>query len=394
MTVMVIAPTAVRAQASDPVSSARLHLGPFGVTPSISVSSGVDSNVFAEDTNPKSDVTTVANPRIQMWLRKRRLTLDIRNSTDITTFMEYRAQGGFNTRNDVQLDMPINRVRLLATHSFTTTEQRASVEIDARARRREMTFSGGADVRTSSKTFLRVLASRANLTFDEDASNQGVVLAQTLNRRMDVGTVALRYQLTGATTLAVSADAAREQFEFSTQRDSTSLRVVPGVEFDSRAIISGRAYVGYRRFTITSGLAPPYTGPVALVELSSVIRAANRLSVQVSRDVAYSYDVTTPYYLLTGATASIGRRLGERWEITANGGRQVLRYEARTTAATPVSPLGDRKDYVNTYGGGVNYLLSNSVRFGFSADYAQRQSGRIQRGYEGTRLIGHVTYGS
>ena len=285
---MGIAPVAVRAQASDPVSSARLRLGPFGVTPSISVSSGVDSNVFAEDTNAKSDITTVANPRIQMWLRKRRLTLDIRNSTDITTFMEYRAQGGFNTRNDVQLDMPINRVRLLATHSFTTTEQRASVEIDARARRREMTFSGGADVRTSSKTFLRVLASRANLTFDEDASNQGVVLAQTLNRRMDVGTVALRYQLTGATTLAVSADAAREQFEFSTQRDSTSLRVVPGVEFDSRAIVSGRAYVGYRRFTITSGLAPPYTGPVALVELSSVIRAANRLSVQVSRDVAYT----------------------------------------------------------------------------------------------------------
>ena len=381
---------------TDAVNAARFRLGPLGVTPSISIASGVDSNVLAEPTNPKSDMVTVANPRVQLWLRMRRLVVEVQNSTDATSFRQYREQSWLGTRNDVRMDLPINRVRLSATHSFTTTEQRANVEIDARARRRESSSTVGADIRATTKTFVRVAATASQLAFESEAANLGVNLAETLNRRTTRGSVALRYQATGATTVAMAVDMSREAFELAPSRDSTSIRLTPGIEFDPRAIISGRAYVGYRRFTITSGLAPAFKGVVAAIELNSVVREATRLGIQLSRDAAYSFDVTTPYYLMTGGGASVSRRLGARWEISVNASRQTLRYSgARAPAAGTVDePAGGRRDVVSSYSGGLSFLFTDGVRIGFAVDRSQRESGLAVRGYRGTRYIAQFGYGS
>jgi hypothetical protein len=364
------------------------------MTPGISASVGTDSNVFAEDTDPKSDVITTVSPRVQMWLRKRRLVLDLQNSTDAINFSTYNAQGGLSTRNDINLAVPLNRVRLLFSNNFTTTDQRASLEIDARVRRREVTLTGGADVRASSKSFLRFNASTSDTKYDDEAVNRGVFLARSLNRRTRLLTAAWRYQVTGATTLAVSGDIARDQFEDAPERDSRSFRIAPGVEFDSRAIINGRAYVGYRRVDITSGIAPTFSGPVASVELSSTIREATRLSVQVNRDLAYSYDITTPYYLLVGGGGSIGQRLGERWQVTASANRQRLNYQGGNLVG-PITPgRANRTDVVSTYGGGVSFLFSETLHFGVTADHSQRHSGLQQRSYDSTRFMAQFGYGS
>ena len=137
------APGALSAQTGDPVGAARIHLGPVGVTPGITVSSGVDSNVFAEEINPKSDMVMVVNPRVQLWFRARRLIVEVRNTTDAVTFMRYQSQSGLGMNNEVRVEVPLNRVRLLATTAFITTPQRANFEIDTRARRQTATFSLG-----------------------------------------------------------------------------------------------------------------------------------------------------------------------------------------------------------------------------------------------------------
>ena len=393
-----LAQAGVNAQTGDPVSAARLRLGPVGITPGVTVSAGTDSNVFAEETNPKSDFVTIVSPHVQMWLRARRLILDVESHTDAVNFSQYDAQGGINTRNEVRLELPLNRVRLSVANSFASLQQRVSPDIDARARRHTNTFTAGADIHATAKSYVRVAALRSHTEFDDNALNLGVRLAETLNRQMFGGTAAWRYQVTGATTITVSADAIREEFEFSTDRDSTSLRIAPGVEFDPRAIISGRAYVGYRRFDITSGLAQPFSGPVAAAELSSTIRETTRLSVQINRDVAYSYDVATPYYVLDGGGAAIGQRLGERWEVRAQASRQRLGYRGAALLvldpdAEPVAPVADRKDYFYSYGAGVNYLFNANVRFGVNVDRSVRESGLVQRGYEGTRIVAQFGYG-
>jgi hypothetical protein len=388
-----VIPAIGSAQTANPAETARIHLGPVGVTPGVTVSSGVDSNVFAEETNPKSDMVMVVNPRVQLWFRARRLIVEVRTAADAVTFMRYHSQSGLGMNNDVRIEVPLNRIRLLATNTFVTTPQRASFEIDSRARRQLMTLSAGAEIKASTKTFLRVTGTHSTTDFDDEAVNLGVNLAESLNRNMDVAAASLRYQITGATTLVLLADTTREQFVYSPEKDSTSLRVTPGVEFDSRAIISGRAYAGYRRFTITSGLAPTFTGLVASVELSSTLRDATRLGVQVSRDVAYSFDINTPYYLLGGIGGTVGHRVGQHWDFSASASRQNLHYQNGLPVVPAAPVLVKRTDHVYTYGGTMTYLLSNSLRVGVTADQSQRQSELTQRGYQGTRFIVHFGYG-
>ena len=218
-----------------------------------------------------------------------------------------------------------------------------------------------------------------------------------------VASFSLRYQATALTTFVVQADAVREMFDSSPVRDSESIRVAPGVEFDPRALIGGRAFVGYRRFIITSGLAPRFTGVVAAVELSSTIRRATRLSVTASRDVAYSYDITSAYYLLTGVGAGVTHRLSENWELKAQVGLQNLNYERWAIPATVPSPADDlplapvlppRFETVEFYQGGIGYRLTQNMRLGATYDHSRRTSTRVLRPYEGTRILSTFSYGS
>ena len=409
-TFIMLPASALSQSTADPASTAQLQLGPFGVTPAIAMSGGVDTNVFNDDQNPEEDWTASLNPQVDVWFRIGPARFEIRNASNFTTFKEYTDQGGFGTRNNVRLDLPLNRTNLFVTQSFHSTRERPGVEIDARVRRREDVLTAGLDIRTTSKTFLRLTGSRALQMFDDEAAFAGISLAYMLNRRTESGTLSLRHQTTALTTLVVLAEAAREKFATSSNRDSESVRVTPGVELDSRALISGRAYVGYRRFIITSGLAPRFTGVVAAVELSSTIRSATRLSVLANRDVNYSYDPTAPYFLMTGGSVSVLRRLGQSWDLTAQIGRQNLDYErwAVREAITgvqdpqeppdplepPVVELPPRYESIQTYGGGIGYRLGDNMRLGVTYDHNRRTSTRSRRPYEGARILTHFTYGS
>src|SRR6185436_18857609 len=101
------APAVAAAQTANPAETARIHLGPVGLTPGITVSTGVDSNVFAEEVDPKSDMVMVVNPRVQWWFRARRLILEVRNTADAVTFMHYQSQSGFGMNNEVRVEVPL-----------------------------------------------------------------------------------------------------------------------------------------------------------------------------------------------------------------------------------------------------------------------------------------------
>jgi hypothetical protein len=135
------------------------------------------------------------------------MILNVQTSVNSVNYQQFTEQGGVNWSNDTRVDIPLNRIRLSVTHSLISTQQRATFEIDARAWRDETTVGAGADIRMTGKTSLRLGATRSEMAFADDAVNLGVNLADTLNRRIDVATLAFRYQLTGSTTIALSGDA-------------------------------------------------------------------------------------------------------------------------------------------------------------------------------------------
>ena len=60
----------------------------------------------------------------------------------------------------------------------------------------------------------------------------------------------------------------------------------------------------------------------------------------------------------------------------------------------PASPgLTIRRDYVYTYGGGLNYEISDGVRCGIRAEHIRRDSGAPLRGYRATRVLAQIGYG-
>src|SRR5205814_241497 len=96
-----------------------------------------------------------------------------------------------------------------------------------------------------------------------------------------------------------------------------------------------------------------------------------KITFRAERAVRYSYDIAQPYYVQTGMTVELGQQLFGPVDVVARGGTAALAYRNRVDV---VLPLSDRSDRVNTYGGGMGYHLGKSMRVGFNADQAHRDS--------------------
>ena len=134
-----------------------------------------------------------------------------------------------------------------------------------------------------------------------------------------------------------------------------------------------------------------YTCPVrqpfnAANYITGYLVPQTRLGAQVTRDVQYSYEQRTPYYIQTGWTATLTQRVTGRWDAQVTGGRDRLRYEA-------ISSRDARTDFVGRFGGGIGYSINDLMRIGFSVDSFQRTSDLPGREYRVIRSGLSVTYG-
>ena len=384
------------AQAPDPLASARLHIGPFAVTPTLSVSGvGVDTNVYNVWENPKSDFTATITPAADVWLRLGRARLNFQVSGSYLYFAQYSDQRGLGTTDSALFELPLLHVRPWVKGSFLSVRDRPGFEIDVRVRRTETAVSGGADFQASKRTTLGVSLTETRVDYNNDATFLGYSLRDALNRTTTVEGAAFRYALTPLTTFVTAADVVQERFDFSPIRDSDGFRIVPGLEFAATALINGSAHVGFRRLTMKAAGMPDYTGPVASIDLGYTLLGITRFAVQVQRDVEYPYDPTQPYYLLTGVTGSVSQAVGGPWSVQARAGIQRLAYQTADLSGVggAGSTVAGRVDAVRSYGGGVGYKLGPSTRLGVNADYYTRRSELFLQQYRGLRVGTSVTYG-
>jgi hypothetical protein len=392
--VMSVTPAiAVRAQdASDAAArNARLHLGPLAVNPSIALSNfGVDTNVFNEFNNGKRDFTATLSSQGQFWLRLGKGRLSGNTRVDYVYFGQYTAERAVNTYDTFRAELRVNRITPYASDTFLNARERPGYEIDARSRRLENTVTLGADARVGPKTTLGFAAWRTNVKFNADEVFAGSYLSQVLNRTADGLRASARHKLTPYTTVVLLAEAQRDRFRFSSVRDSDSVRVMSGFEFDAFALISGTASAGYRKHDALTPGAPSFRGVVGSLDLGYTFLTSTRFSIRAERDIAYSFEIQEPYYLLTGVAGTVTRRVSAKWDLQATSGRQRLAYQGIELGKA----LGDgRPDRVNTFGGGVGYRFPSGLRLGLNINHFRRQSDRDFRDYDGFRAGISVTYG-
>ncbi len=385
---------------------ARSHVGPFYVTPRITLKElGVDSNVFNAAGEPESDFTATLTPSADIWVPvARRALLQTTVGSDLVWYTNFDSERSIDPHVTSRAEFYLRRITLFVDGGYRNTRQRLNYEVDLRARHIEQAAEAGIAVRLTPKFSIETAGHFADLRFDGDTSFEGIRLQRTLNQETRGYSATARHHLTPLTTLALRYEQLEDSFEFSPARDSKSFRVMPGIEFKPRALISGSAYVGYREFKPkTDGSLPKFSGLVAQLGLSYTLLSSTTFGVTYSRDLTYSYEVLQPFFINNAVGASIRRALGRRFDVLVSADRFEYAYE-NLLIEPPVTddPLGvvpvtapaeRRVDTTWNYAASVGYRVGTG-RIGFGVAYWERDSSqRVFRSYDNLRFGTTVTYG-
>lgn len=392
---LLVPAAAVQAQdlVQDPSETARFHFGAIRFTPHIAMTDlGVDTNVYNEtDANdPKRDTTATLGPGVDYWFRLGRAKVAAKSDLTYTWFQQYADQRSLNTGNEVTLTVPLNRIVPFVDAKFARGRRRVSFEIDSRSFTTETGYGGGVDVRVTGKSTLRFEAHHASVDFKDSEFFAGANLRDTLNRDVSTTGASWREALTPLTMFAVKTEYEQDRFSYSPIKDSNGLRVMPGFEFAPVALISGKVYVGYRRFDAVDPTVPDYSGLVADVAASYRLRAT-RFDVTFARDITYSYEDAEPYYVLSNVGFQVLQKITHHWDVLALVSRQWLSY--REVLLNP-GVSADRVDQSYGVGGGIGYELSDDVRVGVNIIYFGRTSNTVNFSeYNGLRVGAAFSYG-
>ncbi len=376
----------------DP-ATVRVRLGPLWLNPTIGLSNlGVDKNVFNDPPSrqPKEDFTATVTPRTDLWLHVGGTWVTGAINEQIVWYQKYVSERSASSTYSVGWKLPLTWLIVNTNVVYANARDRPGFEIDARATRKELAYSGSVEGRIMSKTFFGVRGERRKVDFNQTASFLDVNLHDELNRVTTISGLLLRHQITSLTSIAFNATRSEDKFEFSPLRDSVSTMLGTTVTFDPFALIHGSATLGFRDFEPRSSGLPNFKGTTMAADLAFSIYGTTRFGVHALRDIEYSYDVNQPYYLLTGFDASVAQQIFGPFDTVLRVGEQRLAYRDRVGATIEAH---NRTDAVHSKGLGVGYHLGKELRLAFNVDSIHRTSVVESRPYEGLKYGTALTYG-
>jgi len=379
---------AAAGQTSDTPPPGTLVLGPVWLTPGLLLKDmGVDNNVFNAPVDPKHDFTFTLTPRAAALFRMRRLRLGLTTSTDYVYYRTYKSERGTNTSAVARADLDLGVLKPYVTASAVSSRNRVNAEIDARARRRDVAYAGGLTLKVASRTSVVLNGSHGRVAYEPDTEFRGISLRDSLDGGRDSVDAGLALALTPLTTFSMIVAREFQRFEFSPSRESDAWRVSPTFTFSPVGLLSGSASVGYRRLHTRSPELPDYAGLVSAVSVSATIYDRNQVVGVFNRDVQYSYDTTTAYYLGTTGTVTWTFLVAGPIDIRGTAGRTLMDYS--------VSGASQGRDTTTSYGGGFGYRFSNHARLGINAEWSRRASTRsADRNYRNNRIFAGLTWGT
>ena len=114
-----------------------------------------------------------------------------------------------------------------------------------------------------------------------------------------------------------------------------------------------------------------------------------RFTVDATRDVDYSFDPATPYFIVGAGRLTVSQAIAGPFDLIVTAGRERLQYRA-----VEGSRATGRTDRTRTVGGGVGYRLGRSLRLTLIYDVTERTSSDLDfRAYHRQRLFGSAIYG-
>jgi hypothetical protein len=381
------------AQGDGPGTNVRVRIGPLMMNPTISISNiGIDHNVFNDppDKAPKEDFTLTVTPLTDLWLRLGPTWLSASLNESINWYQKYASERTANNLYRVGWSVPGSRVLLKVGGSYINARERPGFEIDTRAARKEVLFTGAIDFHALSKSFVGLSASRQQTRFAEEAEFLGVNLRTSLNRVDSTYAVNFRHTLTPLTSVTFSGTRSYSKFELSPDRNTASTNAAVSATFDPAALLKGSASIAYSAFKPDDPTLPPFTGMIGSVDLTYVLLGSTRFAVTGGRSVNYSYEVLQPYYVQSRIGGSVAQQIFGPFDVQVRGDISFLAYRNREGATVEVS---DRSDRVTTVGVGLGFHMGKDLRLSFNVDQNNRDTRVTQHQYEKFLIGTALTYG-
>jgi len=363
--------------------------GVFSLKPMFAIKNiGRDNNVFNEAENPKSDFTMTLAPSAEVGLEPGRFKFTLLAGTEYMYFKQYASERGTNTSASIRLDVDLGVLRPYATLAGVNSKERYNTEVDARARHHDQSYSAGVGLKLFTRTTANLGFKHTSTAFDETETFRGENLAQAFDSRIDAIEGGIGFTLTPLTSFEFNVSREEQRFDHAVERDANSIRVMPTLRFSPTGVINGSVAVGYRRFTALDPRTPDFSGLVASASAGVTLYERHRLDVVFNRDLAFSYDRVTPYYISTGASVIWTWLFVERFDVKASAGRNGMRYEGQVTPSAPTT------DIYFTYSAGAGYRPGRNLRLGIAGDWFRRDSQTsAARAYENNRIYGTLTWG-
>jgi hypothetical protein len=372
-----------------------IHVGGLYVSPSVLLKElGVDTNVFNQAGEQKADFTFTVTPKVNVAVPiAHRALVKGTAAADAIYYKRFATERSVNPQLTLRGEVYANRLTLFAEEAYLNTHQRANEELDLRVRRLLNDVGAGAAVRLTHKFSLAGAVHARATRLDGNAVFRGQRLQDTLNDNAWAYSLTASQQLTPLTNVSLLYEAQQDRFAHDPVRDTDSFRLMPGVDFKPRALISGSARVGYRSFRPKSGLLPSASGLVSQLGLSYTLRGSTMLAVTYDRDFLFSYEVSSPYFLADSAGISVRRAVGGHFDVIANATRHRYDYRHLLTPISVASPV-TRVETTDIYGLNLGYRLKRETRVGFGMQRAKRQSTTDStRAYSGLRFVTTISSG-
>jgi hypothetical protein len=353
----------------------------LSVTPTIFSTSGYDTNSMRTAASGGGQENYIA-PQIEGSLDRGQFqiafqgALSFQNDSETSTWNHFYA-GTFN-RNGGLFGLG---GRAAHRNHYAPPTDFVGFELGIRSRRVENTFEGEIRLQPVEHRFnASFTAKRLGLRYDADQRFRGSSLQFNLNRDTTIWSTKVGWAATPLTTVTAAANFSSDKFLFVQGSDGRGRTLMLGLQTRPLGMMTWNAQWGQLKYTdVTSGrsMSVP-TFDVAL----AVARGQSTLTVDGSRDITFSFNAGSGFYVQTGLETYLSLKLGESLE-------PFVRYQLRLVR--PQDPTaGDAFTGVQRLKAGLAFRLGE-IRFG---PEVEKYEYRGPDGFGGWRAICFIILGS
>ena len=390
---------AVRGATPKDSKYGKVRVGPVYLTPRLTVTAGVDNNVY--------------NTPVGIGDRAVAVTPVLDAVVPLTRFARIKVSGGISPHyfdkeasqrytdvfGTVGAEADAGPLTVRGGRGGGRYRQRFSLEIDDRLLRHESSHYFGATVRLVRRFSADVVQTDVTSTYDQTAALAGQSVSGALDRKTVTRTLTFTIPLTRKTSLLPFVDFIEDQFlrpEIGLPRTVDSQRFGAAFQFSELAFFEGRIGGGIRRFAPGQGVAP-YSGPFLLGDLNVPFAFGTRLALSARRDVNYAVTPAATPEAQRNTAVMATYRVDWQFELPWRFHGRLFGGYSESKYLAPVLVDGSahsRVDHAWTEGGALLRHLGRHLSLGGMVQAGKRISPLDGHSYDGILygLTGEVRF--